>query len=280
MSDDKVREASQPRRFTLLRTWLIDWTREIRRRRRTEIRMPKHDTYSELRTSQISAPSSDDRFTFQVTVTCLWSGPGEAATVAEAIRLHEPEQRRVLTQDLRRISRTIEPDEFAVVEQQLNESLEEPTRYHDGLLACHTWVEVAPEDTLRKHLQQQWITKSNTDAAHALKKNAVGQLDELTKEWDKFLRNVREGSISPRAVKLAGNTNRVGDVAEQMLKDQEETQAKLREICANAVSAHERLDLYEFVTSYDSALRQLLDYLQLDRAATDGTIRQDAHRAR
>jgi hypothetical protein len=50
-----------------------------------------------------------------------------------------------------------------------------------------------------------------------------------------------------------------------MLQDHKDMESRLRKICEQAIAEHTRLDLYDFVTSYDSALKDLMDYLRIER---------------
>lgn len=152
----------------------------------------------------------------------------------------------------------------------MNEDLQLPLEYEQGLLTCRSRARVDPDDALRKHLQKQWIDRSDDEEKQRRAKRHIEHLAEIRGLWESFLQQM-EGSLAAQAVRLASKPELVGSIASEIAKTKEETMDELRRIVDKAVGDHERLDLYDFVTSYDSALCKLMQHLDIPVASGNGS---------
>lgn len=230
-------------------------------RRSAQIPPPARAMLTTERVFTVPAPCRGG-FTFEVSVVGVWTGHGPQVTVQQAIERAEPTHHEYIEKQLRGLSRDFEPDAFAATEDRMNEELVLPLTYEDGLLTCRSRARVGPDDVLCKHLQKQWTDRSDDEAQQERAKRHIEYLGELRELWEGFLQKV-EGSLAAQAVRLASKPELVGNIASEMTKSKQETMDELREIVAKAVDDHERLDLYDFVTSYDSALRKLMQHLDI-----------------
>jgi hypothetical protein len=206
----------------------------------------------------IPAPTRNSLFTFEVSVVDHWKGEGARPNVMQAIERAEPDHRKRLEERVRRMSRRFEPDAFPEAEQYMNGALEQPEIYEMGLLSCYSWVRVGPQEALSRHLQRRWADSFDHSAKHKLAKRHVEHMAELRELWRDFLKDM-DGAHVVQAVQLAGNPSMVGQIAKD-LGDKKQSDIKaLREIMDQAVHDYERLELYDFATSYDSALRELME---------------------
>jgi len=243
-------------------------------RRSSQITTPARAMVATERIFTVPAPCRGGGFTFEVSVVGIWTGRGGQVPVQQAIDRAEATHREYIEKRLRDLSRHFEPDAFAAAEDRMNDELSLPLAYEQGLLTCRSWVRVGPDEELRKHLQKQWTDRSDDEAQQVRAKRHIVYLAELRELWEEFLQKL-EGSIAAQAVRLASKPELVGTIATEMTKAKEETMEELREIVDKAVDDHERLDLYDFVTSYDSALRKLMQHLDIP-VAPDSEIDTEA----
>lgn len=209
-------------------------------------------------------------FAFEVSVVDIWVGQGSSAPFQQAIERVELAHHEYVEKRLRELSRDFEPDAFAAAEECMNGELELPISYENGMLTCRSRVRVDPDEELRKHLQKQWFERSDDEAQHERAKRRIEHLAELRELWEEFLRQT-EGSLAAQAVRLASKPDLVGSIASELTKTKQETMEELREIVDRAIDDHERLDLYDFVNSYDSALRKLMQHLDISGASENGS---------
>lgn len=217
----------------------------------------------------LPAPCRGDSFTFEISVVSWWTGQGLRSNVQRAIEQAEPMHLENMEKLLRQLSREFEPDEFAAAEHRMNEELESPITYQSGLLSCRSWVRVGPDDVLCKHVQKQWTESSDDEANHVRAKRHIERLTELCELWKDFLEQVDE-PLAAQAVRLADAPGLVGDIASEMTEKRQRAIQDLREIVDQAVDEHKKWEVYDFVNSYDSALRHLIQYLEIPAMSENG----------
>lgn len=244
-------------------------------RRYAQISPPARAVLTTERVFTVVAPCLGGGFTFEVSVVVVWTGQGPQVAVQQAIERAEPTHREYIEKQLRELSRGFEPDAFSATEERMNEELALPLTYEQGLLTCRSRARVGPDDALRKHLQKQWTDRSDDEAKQERAKRHIEYLAELRELWKEFLQEM-EGSVAAQAVRLASKPELVGNIASEMTKSKQETMEELREIVDKAVDDHERLDLYDFVTSYDSALRKLMQHLDIPDIPGKGSVSKAA----
>ncbi|MCA1673749.1 MAG: hypothetical protein LC799_16620, partial [Actinobacteria bacterium] len=239
-------------------------------RRAAKITGPARAMLATERVFTIPAPCRGGGFTFEVSVFGIWTGQGAQVPVQQAIERAEPTHREYLEKQLRELSRDFEPDAFAAAEECMNDELALPLTYEQGLLTCRSRARVGPDEALRKHLQKQWTDRSDDKAQHVRAKQHIEYMGELRELWKEFLQQT-DGSLAAQAVRLASKPELVGTIASEMAKTKQETMDELRKIVDRAVDDHKRLEVYDFVTSYDSALRKLMQHLDIPVASGNRT---------
>lgn len=262
---------SEPRSFAdRAKHALANLVRRSDSRRPARIPVQNGSLVNIRRTIDIPAPCRGDRFTFTIRVINSWTGHGAHHNVLRAIERAEPMYHENIEKRLRPLSRNFEPDDFAAAELCINEELERrPCVYEMWPLYCRSWVRVGPDTALCKHLQKQWTDSSDDEAQHARAKRHIEHLGELRELWGSFLDQMGEARAA-QAVRLADKPNLVGEVASEITETKQRTMKELREIVEKAVDDHKRLDLYDFVTEYDSALRDLMRHLDIPAASQNG----------
>lgn len=217
----------------------------------------------------LSAPCRGDSFNFEISVVGSWTGKISLPYMLQAIEGVEPEYQENIEKRLRQLSREFEADSFASAEQHMNEELAPALTYEMGLLSCRSRVRVGPDDELREHLRKQWSARTDYEAQHVLAKRHIEHLTELRGLWASFLQEV-DGPFAVEAIRLANKPSFVGDVVSEVAERKQQNMDALREIVDKAIVDHERFDLYDFVTSYDSALRDLMRHLGMSTTSNNG----------
>lgn len=231
---------------------------------------PVRAMFTTERRFTVPAPCMGGGFDFEVSVAAVWSGQGSTASAHWALERAEPEHREDVEKQIRELARSFEPDALTAAEVRINEELALPWTYESGLLTCRSRVRVGPDEALCRHLQKLWINQSDDEAQQARAKRHIEHLTELRELWEDFLRQVY-GPMAAPAVRLASNSRLVGDVASDVAKEKQDTMLELRRIVDRAAGDHENRDLYEYATSYDSALRKLIQHLDISTAADNGS---------
>jgi hypothetical protein len=220
----------------------------------------------------IPGPAQGDAFDFDLSVSCHWFRHRSIEPASYAVQIARMDLRRQLETQLREVSREFRPDALATAERIMNARLAEPREFEAGRLVCQVLVRANPGSDLRKNLQDQWRQATAADRAHEAKIRYVDQSRQLRDRWLAFLREFPEDPLALVAMRLADDPTRVADIVEaaQVNRTRTEeqaaaTQESIRKIVQQAEEDHERMDVYDFVNSYESALRELLQVLRAEQ---------------
>lgn len=241
-------------------TWLLDSLRRLIGRQ-DPLALPETITPLGNSIFTVNAPCHGDLFNFEVTVTGSWSTLDDPVLGEDALKVAEPHQRKLIAERIRQLSRTFEPDAFGAVEQRINDYLALPLTYNLGRLTCLSRAEVSPEDSLRKALQRQWATISEDEIKQEIEKRHPNHLDEMRQRWSELLGRLGPGNHTAAAVQLAADPRQFGKIAEEITGIWQRNYEWLREVVGKAADEHRHRDVYEYVMSYDSALRQISEQL-------------------
>lgn len=201
----------------------------------------------------LQCPVSGGAFDFEIEVVCWWQTRRATLLSPQALDGPRRDVHRQIEPWLRERARLFAPDQFAEAEQRINNELAVAWPYEANKLFCAIHTRVRPGQELRQLLQEQWKEASRADHVRS-----------VTERWLRFLRDFPADPLALPALELAADdvasVVRNAQIARNRVDEQiAATRKNLRDIAQQARKQHERLDVYEYVTSYESALRKLLD---------------------
>jgi hypothetical protein len=264
------------RTWSLLQRWL------------SKLRSPPPPDRQYVRPFEAVLPCLGDAFHFTAEVHCVWSASLPVQETRQRIKELEPTYHLFLQSELRKISRQYPTESCDEAERHINDEAQRKwqsyaewdpklgnyldtghnrARRTSGL-KCRVWVHLYSDEFMRAHNRNVWKARSTQEANHELAKQRILQIHELQVLWSKFFeQHPMQERRALYALGLAVDPKNLLEVSRDMLRTHEDEVQQLQEMCNDAVAAHERLDLYDFVTSYDSSLCNLMRYLGISASA-------------
>jgi hypothetical protein len=218
---------------------------------------------------QAEVPCQGDAFDFRVTIHELWTRPGESEALELAVSERIKAQHMVLERQLRNISRRFQPEAAADFERAANAEIRSARFPGDLALDCSYSVHAAPDEEFHQHLRNAEIKRVEAHAEHARKEQHLDHLELMRKRWVAFLGQFDGDPLGSLAAQLVGDPG-LADAIEKRTSEQERHKDELRKLCDTTTEAYRDKDVFDFVSSTDSALSRLLRHLGIEAASGPG----------
>jgi hypothetical protein len=228
---------------------------------------------------QAEVPCAGDAFSFCVTIHELWTRPGKVDALEIAIRAHIEAQHMMVVRRLRTISRRFSPEAAAEFEHAANAALESPTQFPDNL-DCSYSIHAAPDQELHQHLRNAEIKRLEAHVSDAREKQHLDHVEVMRDRWFAFLRKFDGDPLGSLAAQLAGAPGQLADVIAARTAERERLTDELSKLCDTTSEAYRDKDVFDFVTSTDSALSRLLRHVHIESpSGSDGGLASGAGEA-
>jgi len=223
---------------------------------------------------QAEVPCQGDAFSFRVTIHELWTRSGESGALELAVSERIKAQRMAVEGRLRAISRRFPPEATVDFEHAVKTELGSPARFPDDLdLDCSFSVHVAPDEELLRHLRNVEMKRLDAQAEHARKDQNLNNLELMRDRWLAFLGQFDGDPLGSLAAQLASNPDQLADVITKRTSERERLTDELRKLCDTTSEAYRDKDVFDFVSTTDSALSRLLHHMGIDStSAPDGGV--------
>jgi hypothetical protein len=244
----------------LLRT--CAWVgRVLARFRRTVFPGPLIQTHQER--FQAEVPCQGDAFSFSVTIHELWSHPGKSDVLESAVAERIKAQHMAVERRLRAISRRFSAEAAEEFELAANAALEPPTHF-PGELACSYSIHATPDQELHQHLRDAEIKRLEAHAEDTRERQHLDHVEFMRDRWFAFLRKFDGDPLGTLAAQLASAPDQLANVIATRTAERERLTDELRKLCDTTSEAYRDKDVFEFVTSTDSALSRLLRHVRIE----------------
>jgi len=258
---------------------------------------PRVDDERELHT-----PAKGDGFDFTVRVHVIWTGP-ESITqdeLQERVRRFEVTVWEDIEGEVRSIARRFPPNQPAEAEQALADYLHclacewRPDSGRVDRVDWRAGVGVDPAESVKQLQQEFWaqrlkhaaaedLSRAQQAASDEFARERVKQLRDLVSRWRLFLGDLNvdkpgekpSASLAPHLARLAARPGEAAETVEALGRDWNRWSADLVGIVDRAIVANQEVNTYEFLMSYESALKRLLEHIgsrpiELGEAVLDG----------
>jgi hypothetical protein len=222
---------------------------------------PLMRTYQERFHAEV--PCQGDAFSFSVTIHELWSGPGKSNVVESAVEERIKVQHMAVERRLRIISRRFPSEAAEEFERAANTAFESPTHF-PGELACSYSIHAAPDPGLHQHLRDAEIKRLEARVEDTREKQHLDHVEFMRDRWFAFLRKFDGDPLGSLAAQLAGAPDQLANVVAARTAERERLTDELRKLCDTTSEAYRDKDVFEFVTSTDSALSRLLRHVHIE----------------
>jgi hypothetical protein len=206
-------------------------------------------------------PAKGETYDFVVDATGTWVGIGVwRFGLNRRIRRYETDALRRVQAVSRSVARRFPPQEPGPAELAINEELAGGWRYDDNV-RFEVTVQVDVDEHLRDYLIEAMNARINLENDAALNRRQTELLDELVPRWEQVLTKVGRDLEAVHASRLADADGKFADSVKEIIEEGQERSKELLALLENSVRAHKDMDLYEFNTSYDSALSAFMKYM-------------------
>jgi hypothetical protein len=223
------------------------------------------DPFAARKTTALTAslPTAQDGIAFDATVYCIWEasyGPGQ---LADLITRQQPAVELDIRQQLRIFAHVYQPERAGDAERELTQQLRQAPAVVEPHGQCRPWLVTLDSDpVVRQQRQREWAVESEAQQRHRRAVTRITEIDQLRLAWEHFLDAADEGSKrTAEAVRLALRPEDAPDVVLEAASRHQDTIEGLQALCDRAIEVHRQQDVYDFVVSFDSALRNLMNHL-------------------
>lgn len=208
-------------------------------------------------------PCQGDAFNFGVTIHELWSRPSKSNVLESAIAERIKAQHMVVECRLRAISRRFSPEATEEFEQAANVALKPPTHF-PGRLSCSYSIHATPDQELHKHFRDAEIKRLEARAEDMRERQHLDHVEFMRDRWFAFLRKFEDDPLGSLAAQLAGAPDQLADIIAARMAERERLTDELSKLCDTTSEAYRDKDVFDFVTSTDSALSRLLRHARIE----------------
>lgn len=218
-------------------------------------------TYQEQFHAEV--PCQGDAFSFSVTIHELWSRPGKSDALKSAVVERVTIQHMMVERRLRAISRRFSSEAAEEFERAANAALESSTHF-PGELTCIYSIHAAPDQALHQHLRDSEIKRLEAHAEYTREKQHLDHVEFMRDRWFAFLRKFDGDPLGSLAAQVACAPDQLASVIAARTAERERLTDELRKLCDTTSEAYRDKDVFEFVTSTDSALGRLLRHVNIE----------------
>lgn len=226
------------------------------------------------RPRRLKSPAKDDGFDFAVTVSIVWTGPPRMAwaTLENHVKHVEPTLWEAIDTVVREQARQYPAHCPGDLERALvGELAQDAQEWQPGPRGVR-WrarVRVEQDEQVKGLQQESTMHRVRQQDAVASSHWQVRELRTLLAEWRQFLGDLNvdkpgaalEPMLAPHLARLALHPDEAAQTVAALQEDRLEQQERLFDVLRDAIAAHQKVNTYEFVMSYESALSLLMKHL-------------------
>jgi hypothetical protein len=201
-----------------------------------------------------------------VTIHELWTRPGESEALELAVSKRIKAQHMAVERQLRTISRRFPPEATANFECAANTEIGSERFPGDLALDCCYSVHAAPDGEFHQHVRNAELKRMEAQAEHARKEQHLDRLELMRERWVAFLSQFDGDPLGSLAAQLLGDPG-LADAVAKRTSEQERLTDELRKLCDTTSEAYRDKDVFDFVSTTDSALGRLLRHLGIENAS-------------
>jgi len=217
----------------------------------------------------VDTPSLDDAFDFRVSVRITWTTVGGTEEeLASHVQLFRPHVHRLVRREIRAAVRGVAPNGAEQAEGLVNNALgclADTSQFTDSGITWAVHAHVGLPDPVRSGLQERWLSVLRQEAEHDLTLLRIRHLRALVAEWKKLLDEDLGIKPAPylagRLVRLAAHPHEIAATMDALTADRVALNDQMLRVVRDAMARHQHLGVFEFVTTYDLALRQVMDFV-------------------
>lgn len=235
------------------------------------------------RTRWLKTPAADDGFDFTVAVSLVWMGAPRMAveTLRRHVEHHEATLWETVDTAVRVLAHRHAADRPSELEQELVDLFQKTaadwqpaTKQAEGV-RWRARLRVEPHERVKTLRQDFFVERLNQDHISSFGHEQVGDLRKLVAQWRLFLADLNLDDpaqppnqvLAPHLARLAVNPGEAAQTVAALQEDRWVLVERLQATVREAMTGHQRLNTYEFVMSYESALKLLLEHLGTAQAA-------------
>lgn len=243
------------------------------------LRLPEPVPPRSETTRKLRAPSKGGGFDFSVSIELIWTVPEDKSrrSLRRGMEYHEVAVWETIETTVRLVACCYPPDQAIRVEEVLVDKLRcaaqewRPTGFRRGDAKWKVQLRVEAHEEVKKLQKDFWLERLKQDARMHLSRNEVTQLRELTSQWRLYLGDLNVDDPSPDKkpapylaqylARLAVEPSETPDTMEKLAEDLKKQHEDLLEVVENAIEGNQKMNTYEFLRSYESALLLLLKHV-------------------
>lgn len=211
-------------------------------------------------------PARGDGFAFHVSVRLHWeaTGSGARAALRRAVGERRDAFRWRLEDAVRPVARQHAPHEPHLAEQEINELIKGMRLFGEDekvQFVCVATSRVTPALPIVRQQQKLWLSRVAQEELHRRAVETADRMRESREAWRAFLSEGMDDWITPYAVRLAESRNDVAGTVTDMLDHRKREAKDLLALVSQIMSAHQSTNVYDFVVSSETVLRNTLSMM-------------------
>jgi hypothetical protein len=224
-----------------------------------------------------NVPAMNGGFDFTVVVTVAWTAASGVkwSELDHDVQYHQGAVWAAIEHEVRQVGRCWAPNQAVKVEEQLLDRLDCLAREwrfvgprSDGLRwRVRSYVD--PAEPVKAQQQQFWLRRLEQEALVRYSKDTVAAMRDLVARWRGLLGDLQVDDpsrdpapyLAPFLVQLAVKPKTADETVLDLSEYRLREAVRLRRVVQDAVVANQRLNTFEFLTSYESALKVLLEHV-------------------
>jgi hypothetical protein len=254
------------------------------------------------RNRELQSPAKGDGFDFTVRVHVTWRSPDSITLyeLQERVRRYEVTVWEDIEGEVRGVARRFPPNQPAEAEQALAENLRclacdwRPDGGRADRVYWRARVGVDPAEPVKQLQQEFWaqrlkhvavedLSRAKQAGSDEFARERVKQLRDLVGRWRLFLGDLNVDnpdeepapSLAPHLARLAARPGEAAETVDALARDWNQRSTYLLRVVEQAIVNNQNVNTYEFLTSYESALKLLLEHIgsrpiELGEAVLDG----------
>ncbi|MFC6080419.1 hypothetical protein [Sphaerisporangium aureirubrum] len=245
---------ARPSPWARFGTWLSSLLRRVRKPITEEVDDQPFEFWT---------PALHDGFPFHVSIRLSWQvkGAGARRALREAVGERREAFRQRLEDAVRPVARLRAPHEPHLAEKEINELIKGMRLFEEDekvQFACTATSRVTPAWPIVQQQQKLWLSRVAQEEMHRRAVLAVGRMRESREAWRSFLSEGMDDWITPYAVRLAESHEDVAGTVTEMLDYRRNEASDLIALVSQIMSAHQSTNVYDFVVSSETVLRNTL----------------------
>lgn len=249
-----------------------DWFRD-RRRRQRQVWPVLPVSERRVLDEPIRIPADGGAFDFVVSADMVWSATGlSPTTLASRVDTYQDSDRLTIQRIIWTVGRRFQPHHPESAEAAMNEALGDGWCHDENgeVVSCRPLLRVTADDRVLARLRPFWERIVEIDARMHVERRRIDVTDVLLGRWRDLLTKYDGDKrfTAVHAAPLVGTD--IAAVLRGLTDERRDAALDLATVLKEASNTGAHLGLYEFATSYDTALRGLQQTFGLPTIGTNG----------